>query len=296
VVKKKMKYDIFISYRREGGYDVAKHLYDLLTRDGYKVSFDMDTLRNGDFDTQLLTRVEQCKDFILIVDEHAFDRTIDPTFDPNNDWLRQELIHALKYNKNIIPVFLPPITGFPPGLPDDVVKVTLKNGPKYDRYYFNDFYSKLKSTFLQTKKPRKIGLLTTLLIIFSILLGTVLMNINKDKPSIEDITKEISMADSLMQLNYIQQLLDKNEQYYDLIDFENLNVARNMFVSLMSKNVNAEQIAEFARKIDLIDSAFVSTRDYYISLSEWYLENYLDSMSYDCNQRVDFLNEYINKF
>lgn len=291
-----MKYDIFISYRREGGYDVAKHLYDLLTRDGYKVSFDMDTLRNGDFDTQLLTRVEQCKDFILIVDEHAFDRTIDPTFDPNNDWLRQELIHALKYNKNIIPVFLPPITGFPSGLPDDVVKVTLKNGPKYDRYYFNDFYSKLKSTFLQTKKPRKIGLLTALLIIFSILLGTVLMNINKDKPSIEDITKEISMADSLMQLNNIQQLLDKNEQYYDLIDFENLNVARNMFVSLMSKNVNSEQIAEFARKIDLIDSVFVSTRDYYISLSEWYLENYLDSMSYDCNQKVDFLNEYINKF
>ena len=24
-----MKYDIFISYRREGGYDTAKHLYDL---------------------------------------------------------------------------------------------------------------------------------------------------------------------------------------------------------------------------------------------------------------------------
>ena len=96
-----MKYDIFISYRREGGYDVAKHLYDLLSRDGYKVSFDIDTLRNGDFDTQLLTRVEQCKDFILIVDEHTFDRTIDPSFNPNNDWLRQELVHALKYDKNI---------------------------------------------------------------------------------------------------------------------------------------------------------------------------------------------------
>lgn len=25
-----MKYDIFISYRREGGYDTAKHLNDLL--------------------------------------------------------------------------------------------------------------------------------------------------------------------------------------------------------------------------------------------------------------------------
>lgn len=47
------KYDIFISYRREGGYDTAKHLNDLLVRDGYRVSFDIDTLRNGPFDKQI---------------------------------------------------------------------------------------------------------------------------------------------------------------------------------------------------------------------------------------------------
>ena len=43
-----MAYDIFISYRRRGGFETAKHLYDLLTKDGYRVSFDIDTLRNGD--------------------------------------------------------------------------------------------------------------------------------------------------------------------------------------------------------------------------------------------------------
>ena len=41
-----MKYDIFISYRRVGGFDTAKHLNDLLVRDGYKVSFDVYTLFN----------------------------------------------------------------------------------------------------------------------------------------------------------------------------------------------------------------------------------------------------------
>ena len=61
-----MKYDIFISYRRIGGFETAKHLYDLLRSDGYKVSFDIDTLRNGDFDVALLKRVEECTDFILI--------------------------------------------------------------------------------------------------------------------------------------------------------------------------------------------------------------------------------------
>ena len=83
-----MKYDIFISYRRDGGYDTAKHLNDLLVRDGYRVSFDIDTLRSGDFDTQLLERIDQCKDFILIVDNNAFVRTLNSTFDPKKDWLR----------------------------------------------------------------------------------------------------------------------------------------------------------------------------------------------------------------
>ena len=71
-----MKYDVFISYRRDGGYETAKHLYDLLSREGYSVSFDIDTLRNGNFDTELLKRIDQCKDFILIVNSTAFDISV----------------------------------------------------------------------------------------------------------------------------------------------------------------------------------------------------------------------------
>ena len=149
-----MKYDIFISYRREGGYDTAKHINDLLVRDGYRVSFDIDTLRNGDFDEQLFKRIEECKDFILVIDKHAFDRTIDPTFDPQKDWLRCELAHALKHKKNIIPVFLSGVEGFPEGLPYDVVGVIYKNGPEYNKYYFNDFYKQLCSRFLKSHGRR----------------------------------------------------------------------------------------------------------------------------------------------
>lgn len=146
-----MKYDIFISYRRVGGYETAKHLNDLLVRDKYRVSFDIDTLRSGDFDLQLLERIDQCKDFILIVDEHAFDRTLDPDFDPKHDWLRCELQYALKQNKNIIPVFLSGVDGFPNNLPDDIKAVTKKNGPEYNKYYFNDFYERLCNDFLISK-------------------------------------------------------------------------------------------------------------------------------------------------
>lgn len=148
-----MNYDIFISYRRKGGYETAKHLYDLLTRDGYAVSFDIDTLRNGDFDTALLQRIEECTDFILILNEGAFDRTLDPAFNPKNDWMRNELAHALKHNKNVIPVMLEGFDSFPEDLPDDICKVVRKNGPKYDSYYFDDFYRKMKKSFFETPEP-----------------------------------------------------------------------------------------------------------------------------------------------
>lgn len=120
------KYDIFISYRREGGYDTAKHLSDLLTRDGYRVSFDIDTLRSGDFETQLYERIDLCKDFILIVDKHAFDRTIIDKIPREKDWLRCELAYALEKGKNIIPIFLSGVKEFPDGLPGDISGVTKK--------------------------------------------------------------------------------------------------------------------------------------------------------------------------
>nr|WP_277232769.1 toll/interleukin-1 receptor domain-containing protein [Phocaeicola salanitronis] len=160
-----------MSYRRQGGYDTAKHLNDLLSHDGYKVSFDIDTLRSGDFDIQLLERIDQCKDFILIVDEHAFERTLDKTFDKAKDWMRNELAYALKKDKNIIPVFLSGVKGFPEGLPDDIKGVMTKNGPEYNRYYFNDFYRELKKRFLH-KSHRSyfvkifIGLIFIIMLLF----------------------------------------------------------------------------------------------------------------------------------
>jgi len=200
-----MKYDIFISYRREGGYDTAKHINDLLVRDGYRVSFDIDTLRNGDFDVQLLERIEECKDFILIVDKHAFDRTTDPTFDPQKDWLRCELAHALKHKKNIIPIFLSGVTSFPEGLPYDVVGVIYKNGPEYNKYYFNDFYKQLCLRFLKSH-GRKFRL--TISSIFSAILfgiiGLVIYTFtNKDvtyvDPLIPETTTEQMLTDYIVE-------------------------------------------------------------------------------------------------
>ena len=139
----KKVYDIFISYRRDGGGATAGRINDMLTNDGYLVSYDVDTLREGRFDDQLLARIEQCQDFILVVDKNCFARTIDPATDPKEDWLWQELSYALKLKKNVIPVLLAGVD-FPKHLPEDIDSVRYHNGPKCIHEYFDSFYEKLK--------------------------------------------------------------------------------------------------------------------------------------------------------
>lgn len=136
-------YDVFISYRRDGGGATAGRINDMLMADGYSVSYDINTLREGRFDTKLLERIEQCQDFILVVDKNCFDRTIDPVTDPQEDWLWRELAYAIKLKKNIIPVLM---TGasYPKRLPDDINDVRNYNGPRCIHEYFDDFYKKLR--------------------------------------------------------------------------------------------------------------------------------------------------------
>ena len=102
------KYDIFISYRRDGGQDAARLLVEKLRQDNYNVSFDQENLGNGDFNKQLLKRIEECEDFILICDARVFDRILENK--DEKDWLRVELAKA-----------------FPKELPSDIDKVRYKN-------------------------------------------------------------------------------------------------------------------------------------------------------------------------
>ncbi len=203
-----MKYDIFISYRRDGGYDTAKHLYDLLVHDSYSVSFDIDTLRNGNFDTQLLERIENCKDFILILSKNVFERTLDPECKRENDWVRCEIAHALKHNVNIIPIFLEGFEEFPQNLPDDIAGVAKKNGIRYNREYFDAFYQNIKDRFLvsealkEGKRKRVPHYCIAVCALLAILISVFAVNILNDKKMERDFHSYCSGADSLVNASY----------------------------------------------------------------------------------------------
>jgi len=142
----KTTYDIFISYRREGGFETASLIAEKLRNAGYSVFFDLESLRAGKFNEQLLRVIENCKDFIIVLPKDALDRCMNET-----DWVRQEIIHAMKHGKNVIPVML---SGFqwletmPAGLEG------LKNYQSVlarNHEHFNASMDTLKS-FLKSKK------------------------------------------------------------------------------------------------------------------------------------------------
>ena len=94
-----MKYRVFISYRRQGASELALLLYSRLKADGYQPFLDRDGMHSGDFNTQLYERIDECSHMIVLLPENALERTAN-----EGDWMRQEIAHALKNNKTVIPL------------------------------------------------------------------------------------------------------------------------------------------------------------------------------------------------
>lgn len=139
-------YDIFISYRREGGFETADAIKERLKSAGYSVFFDIEKLRAGKFNEQLFQVIEGCKDFLIILPENEANR-----LNNEDDWVRQEVECALKNKKNIIPVML---RGFkwPDNLPDSIAELPNYQGIAAGDYnYFDASMDKLKS-YLKSKK------------------------------------------------------------------------------------------------------------------------------------------------
>ena len=87
-------YDIFISYRRDGGYEMARLLYEHLKGLGLNPFFDLEELRSGPFNSKLYSVIEESENFVLILPPNGLDRCV-----AQDDWLRLEIQHALLKEK-----------------------------------------------------------------------------------------------------------------------------------------------------------------------------------------------------
>lgn len=123
------KYDLFISYRREGGDATALFLREKLTQRGLRVFLDIIDLHKGYFDEALLGCIADSRNFLVILSPGALDRCVNQT-----DWLRQEIAHAIKTHRNIIPVITRGFN-FPAELPADIATLPRHQGVEYSHMY-----------------------------------------------------------------------------------------------------------------------------------------------------------------
>lgn len=115
-------YDIFISYRREGGDFLGQLLYERLSHMGYSVFFDVESLRSGKFNEALYKYMDGCTDAIVLLPPNALDRCVN-----EDDWVRKEISYLIKKQKNIIPVMMRGFV-FPSELPKDMRDFDKYNG------------------------------------------------------------------------------------------------------------------------------------------------------------------------
>nr|XP_018900364.1 PREDICTED: sterile alpha and TIR motif-containing protein 1 isoform X3 [Bemisia tabaci] len=134
--------DVFISYRRSNGSQLASLLKVHLQVRNFTAFIDVEKLEAGKFDNNLLNSIRQARHFLLILTPNALHRCIGDT--ECKDWVHKEIVAALNSQCNIIPIT---DTNFvwpqPEELPEDMRAICHFNGVRWIHDYQDACVDKL---------------------------------------------------------------------------------------------------------------------------------------------------------
>lgn len=245
-----MAYDIFISYRHDSTAAKAEHLQSLLEHAGYggRVSFDKDNLRSR-FDIELLKRIDECTDFIVILGETSLNGLVEEDVDhyrrlskctldafeaeesklQHTDFVRLEIARAIAKGKNIIPIVPANSSAYrfcDLKLPADIELIKKYQAVFYsdrnDTFMFKDIMPKLQKMLVsqtaESPKPaRKHSwkwIIISLVCVLSCV-GFILYNMLKDSYKVDELLDGIPMNWSneitLNQLRAVHEILGNME-------------------------------------------------------------------------------------
>ncbi|KAK0174785.1 hypothetical protein PV327_010515 [Microctonus hyperodae] len=151
--------DVFVSYRRSNGSQLASLLKVHLQLRGFSVFIDVERLEAGKFDNNLLQSIRQAKHFLLVLTPKALDRC---TQDGEcKDWVHREIVAALQSQCNIIPI----IDNFqwpePEELPEDMRAVCHFNGVRWIHDYQDACVDKLER-FMRGEIPVRVEAMSSI--------------------------------------------------------------------------------------------------------------------------------------
>ncbi|KAL9901990.1 sterile alpha and armadillo motif isoform 9-T16 [Glossina fuscipes fuscipes] len=151
--------DVFVSYRRSNGSQLASLLKVHLQLRGFSVFIDVERLEAGKFDNGLLNSIRQAKNFVLVLTPNALERCVDDN--DCKDWVHREIVAALNSSCNIIPIidsqFYWPE---PERLPEDMRSVCHFNGVTWIHDYQDACIDKLERFMRGEKNIDRITAMT----------------------------------------------------------------------------------------------------------------------------------------
>lgn len=149
-----MKYDAFVSYRRENGFLMAQVIRDRLEERGVHCFLDLEELRSGHFDEKILFAIQEAHTFILILPKNALTRCAN-----DDDWVRKEILEAVRCHKVIIPVMY---DGFKwpkkwnENIPNEIINLERMNGVSGTQEYLPAMIEKIISYMPQSEVSTKL--------------------------------------------------------------------------------------------------------------------------------------------
>ena len=126
---------IFISYKRDGGIDIAARVANFFKEKRNEVFYDIESMQLGRFDKQIEKYIAHCDCFVVLLTKGALD----------SEWVQREIKCALKNKKaKIVPLMMP---GFeaPANLDPKIASILSMHGVEYNAVLFEQVMEKLNN-------------------------------------------------------------------------------------------------------------------------------------------------------
>lgn len=149
------KYDIFISYRRDGGAQYARILQLMLIQRGYKVFLDYDELRDGTFSDRIKAAIKAAPVFMPVLSAGSMGRCVN-----EDDWVGKEILLAVQEGKHFVPID-PDRTfdGVPKGVPT-IIKEAIE-GNQHSEVSFGQLLGASVEQMITDRLIEKVGARTS---------------------------------------------------------------------------------------------------------------------------------------
>lgn len=142
-------YDVFISYRRQGGAVKAELTKDELGKRGFRESrmfLDTRCLTSGNYLKTILDAIANSQNIVIVITKDCFKSL--PT---DSTWVR-EIEYAIELQKNVVPIYFDGITGLNADeIPSCIQRLAYENAVQYVHQYADASFDRLASRL--SKEP-----------------------------------------------------------------------------------------------------------------------------------------------